>query len=474
MVPLPAPEPGTVNVRLGARIEVDFMAASNPGYPGAAAVAAVNGTTNAAGAVTKNATGAVAAVAPGKFNPISFGSYLRLYPGVDGQTAGGLRYGAQAEIRENFQSGGSDPYPTNNPAASPSASTSAETLYVRRAFLYVAADNFGLIRFGQADGVIGLFDPCYFGNACNDAGFGGFQTGLGGLGATSNIANNGDYFVLAQNGAEYGNTKLVYLSPQIFGVDVGVQYAPNMENSNAPCSVAAVNQTPLGASNTGILPTPSAGQSFVGAGAASGCTNATSGTDGTRWYNQVAIGARWMGDFGTFHAGAYAVYEAAMKESNYAQAVAKTATWNGGYANLSFVNAAFYLRDDTPIGTFMGALTYSGGNVNTTLTMTTQGGAKLEGFQGGITYINGPWIAGVNTFWLSEQGTTSLTGISQRHETGILGTVNYNVAPGLDVNLEYQYQARHQGNFNFITGANNGANNDIHGQAVIVTTAMNW
>ena len=30
------------------------------------------------------------------------GTYFRLYPGVDAMAANGLRYGAQAEIRENF------------------------------------------------------------------------------------------------------------------------------------------------------------------------------------------------------------------------------------------------------------------------------------------------------------------------------------------------------------------------------------
>jgi hypothetical protein len=469
LVPLPAPNPGTVIVRLGGRIENDFMASTVVNYPGSPAVAAVAAT------ATAPAKGAVAAVSPAKFNPIAFASYLRLYPAVDGMATNGLRYGAQAEIRENFASSGSDPYPSNNPAASPSGSTSAQTLFVRRSFAYIGGDNVGVFRFGQSDGVIGLFDPCFFSSGCNDAGFGGFQTGLGGLGPTSNIGNNGDYFALAQNGADYGNVKFVYLSPQLFGVDVGFQYAPNMENSNAACSVASANQLPLGASNTGILPTPAAGNTYAAAGTAPGCTDTTSGTDGTRWYNQVGVGARWQADLSpTLHAGAYVFYEHAAPEDNYVASTIKTATWSGHYAALDFIQAAYYMRMETPVGNFMTGMTFEGGNVNSTLALTTQGGQQMRAFQPYLTYQNGPWVVGLDGFFLTEQGTAALTGISQRHESGVYAAINYNLAPGLYVMLEYQYETRHQGNLNFITGAVGPANNDVHASALILATIVNW
>lgn len=465
LTPQPAPAPGTVIVRLQGRIENDFMAASvlkNPGGTG------TGGTASAA-------VGAVPP-APAKFNPVSFASYLRLYPGVDGMATNGLRYGAQAEIRENFSSGAAQPYPSNDPAASPSASTSAETLFVRRSFVYIAGDNVGIFRFGQSDGVIGLFDPCFFSSGCNDAGFGGFQTGLAGIGPTSNIGNAGDYFALAQNGADYGNVKFVYLSPQLFGVDIGFQYAPNMENSNAACAVTIANQVPINGTAT---PSATTGQTLAAAGGATGCTNATSGTDGTRWFNQIGIGARWQGDFSpTLHAGLYGFYEHAQNEVNYAQGTLHTATWSGAYAPLSFVQAAFYLRAETPVGNWLTGMTYEGGNVNTTLTLTTKGGSALNGFQPFLTYQNGPWVAGLDGFFLTEQGQASLTGLTQRHEVGVYASLNYNIAPGLYVLLEYQYEARHQGGFNFLTGANNTAAtpgyNDVHAQALIFSTIVNW
>ena len=38
------------------------------------------------------------------------------------------------------------------------------------------------------------------------------------------------FFFLALAGTEYGNTKVVYLSPQIAGFDFGFQWAPNTSN----------------------------------------------------------------------------------------------------------------------------------------------------------------------------------------------------------------------------------------------------
>ena len=62
-------------------------------------------------------------------------------------------------------------------AASPSGNTSAETIFVRRAFTYLGSDQRGLVRLGQTDGVIGLFDNCIFTSQCWDAGIGAFNAG---------------------------------------------------------------------------------------------------------------------------------------------------------------------------------------------------------------------------------------------------------------------------------------------------------
>ena len=131
----------------------------------------------------------------------------------------GLRYGAGIEIGENF----SGQIGSNSQHRTPAATPALETLYVRRAFTYVAGENWGIVRVGQADGVIGIFDN-------------GVTTGQ----FLINSLNGGDHqnvpggrravLLPGHAGDEYGNTKAVYLSPQIAGFDFGFQWAPNTSN----------------------------------------------------------------------------------------------------------------------------------------------------------------------------------------------------------------------------------------------------
>ena len=138
------PAPGTVVIRLNGRVEVDVGAAFT--------------------SVDKSVGPVTATTGPGyKVNPIGISSYMRLYPGFDGVATNGVRYGATIELRENWLASGT-------PATSPSGNTSGQTVFVRRAFTYLASDKAGLIRFGQTDGVLGLFDNCIFYGGCYDAG----------------------------------------------------------------------------------------------------------------------------------------------------------------------------------------------------------------------------------------------------------------------------------------------------------------
>ena len=120
-------------------------------------------------ATVEGSTGDI--VGGNKLAPYSLGTLLRLYPGVDGMATNGLRWGAQAEIRENFQGQGFAASPSSSTtsiiatnaqnsssATGTSGLTCAQTLYVRRAFVWVAQDQIGIFRLGQADGVSGIFD----------------------------------------------------------------------------------------------------------------------------------------------------------------------------------------------------------------------------------------------------------------------------------------------------------------------------
>ena len=111
---------------------------------------------------------------------------MRLYFGADAMATNGLRYGAAIELRENFTG-----QISSNTSTGASGYSSLSTVYVRRAFTYVAGENWGIVRFGMADGVIGIFD-----NGVTTGQF--LINGFGG-GDNQNVSGAGiPFFFLAQ------------------------------------------------------------------------------------------------------------------------------------------------------------------------------------------------------------------------------------------------------------------------------------
>ncbi len=440
------PAPGTVVIRLNGRVEVDMTA----NYT------SVDRSVNAAGTPTGY-----------KLNPIGIASYMRIYPAFDGMAANGLRYGASVELRENF--GAADRAfansATGGAANSASANSSGETVFVRRAFTYLASDRAGIVRFGQTDGVLGLFDNCIFTSACWDAGVGNFNGGdpLQAVGPAGGVAV--PFVWLAQAGAEYGNNKIVYLTPQYYGFDFGVQYAPTMGNSfqNAGLGVGCNQAGPT-------------------------CINVSSGNDPTRWINQVGVGLRFQQSFGAVDFKAYGFYETAGKEnlttSAYSTAAAQRGLPGGGssqllrYDNLSFYKAGAAI---TAMNLTLAA-DYIGGRVNGQLAMAPAGGVDTNAELIGLTYVNGPITLGAEVGIIDTQGDARLTGLTQRHEYEIGFGGAYKLAPGVQLVGEYQYIHRHQGGFDFATGTLgqtvggvvNGRTNDAKSQGFLFATVLTW
>ncbi|HEX4173274.1 MAG TPA: porin, partial [Acetobacteraceae bacterium] len=225
--PLANPTPGTIVVHINAKVQVDVSAAwssadtvahtAPAGSPGAAPITSIGtGGTSASAALGailgNNGTGTT------KVQPQDIESFARLYFGADGMATNGLRYGAAIEVRQNFigeQSG-----------ASASTYLSSQTLFVRRAFTYVAGDQWGIVRAGEADGLIGIFD-----NGVTTFQF--LPTGNFNGGDTQSVIPSNavpTWVWMSQAGGDYGNAKVVYMSPQIAGFDFGLQYAPNTSN----------------------------------------------------------------------------------------------------------------------------------------------------------------------------------------------------------------------------------------------------
>jgi hypothetical protein len=427
------PAPGQIVIRLNGRLDVLAALTYSP---------------------ANTSSGLAAGSGTYKVNPLGFGQFMRLYPAFDGTAANGLHYGATTEIRQNFTSGtfpgipnGNTAPSTTSGAASPSAQSSGSTLFVRRAFAYVSADQFGLIRVGQGDGVLGLFDPCIFISACWDAGDGNLDGGdiqADGTQAGQGIA---DPFI-EQQGAEYDNSKIVYLSPQVFGFDFGAQFATSQGN---------------------VLSMAGSGTSCFQAGPQ--CVQVSSGSDPTRWYNQVGVGLRYMHNFGPVDFKAFGFYETASKENQTAGAIATTIKGKPiTYDNLSWYQFGVAVTAMN----ITAAASYVGGAFNNQLAMEPSGGVPESAFMVGLTYANGPLTLGINFENIQDQGNAALTGVTQRHQYATSMGGAYAVAPGFQVFAEYDYQYRHQGNFNFATNTAGTGTADAQSNTFEIGTVMNW
>jgi len=303
--------------------------------------------------------------------------------------------------------------------------------------------------------VLGLFDNCVFTVQCWDGGVGALNNAFVSGAAMANTAISWAW--ISQAGADYGNSKIVYLSPQLYGLDFGVQYAPNMGNS--------YQLSGLGVGCNAAGPT---------------CISTTSGNDATRWYNQVGAGLRFQQTFGAVDVKAFGFYETAGKENLTAAATVTPAQVRAGlggvnqlrYDNLNFGVAGLAV---TAFNTTL-SIDYSGGAMNGGLIMRPTGGVSTNAFITGIQYANGPWTAGFAYANIQSQGAAQLTGISQRNEQAFAVGGAYRVAPGLSLAAEYQYIYRHQGGYNFQTATlgTGGATSDAKGQGILFTTALTW
>jgi hypothetical protein len=441
------PSPGTLVIHFNGRIEADVSANFT----------SVDKGTNANGMPDGF-----------KLNPVGVASDIRIYFGADGLSNNGIRYGAAMELWQNFEGGTAD----SNPAAtsnSGSANSSGQTVFVRKEFAYLASDKAGLLRIGGADGIIGLMDPCIFSSQCWDAGMGTLNGG--GPNATAPQGAMGIPWVFAsQSGAEYATDKIVYLSPQVYGFDFGVNYVPNRGNIFGDQSGA----NPL--------------QNGVCNQAGPECLAVTSGNDATRWTNLVGAAVRYQQSFGAVDFKTYGLYETSGKEDLTTQAYMTPAQSRAAFANggAASINATQFLRYND-MGFFQGgvavtmanftlAADYMGGQVDGQLGLNPTGGVQMNAYVVGLTYNNGPVMLGAMLESINSQGDARLVGISQRHEVGIAFGGNYRVAPGLQLVAEYQYEQRHQGGFDFNQGTLgvNGRTVDGRGQGVMFATVLNW
>jgi len=483
---LATPTPGTMVVHVNGKVQVDFQStwtsvdsrfatapAGSPGatpltvtvpaggFPAGTKITIPN--TPLGTALGQNGTGSV------KVMPQAIDSFARLYMGADAMASNGLRYGAAFEFRQNFIG-----QISNNGSSGASGYSSFETVFVRRAFTYVAGEQWGIVRVGQADGLISIFDngvTTFQFTPTGNLNGGDLQNMVGGVAPA--------FVFLGQAGNEYDNAKAVYLSPQIAGFDFGIQYAPNTSNGNG---ISSANIAPLVNSlqGTGTGTGNSCGTVNTG------CPTLSSGPgiqDGSRSINQAAIGVRYQGQFGPTGLLAYVVGEGS-QHATYTGATDAVTLGNTAVPGSKF-NGSY---NDLAIGSAGVAATFAGftvggnvvgGQMNGQLGLQPKGGAPLVGILAGVKYVAGPFTVGVvgEEYW--EQGNVNLSGISQLRARGIDVAGSYTVAPGMTVFAEYLWNDQTQGARNFVTGAigtaaGSNLNNNIHGQGFLVGNVVNF
>ena len=415
------------------------------------------------GAWTSADKGTVAGSNAGyKVSPLSIGTYARIYSGMDGMATNGLRYGGSIEVRMNNPPGGvlgqtsSSSFTFANSASTgASGYTSGETFFVRRAFGYLAGNSWGIVRFGQGDGPISLFD----------GGVTTFQF------LPSGNLNGGDlqgdtlgataipFLPTTVAGNEYGSSKIVYLSPQLAGFDFGLSWSPNTQNGYTVCAAAGP-----------------------------ACVNMSSGpvpVDGAKAMNLTEMAIRYQGTFGGLAVLAYGAWVHS-GHTDYSGPFIHPATSLASFTPGAAINQSGGTGqfDNLNMGQVGVALTYAGfrvggnwtgGAVNGQLALRPSGGSMANGWVAGLTYTTGPLTAGIVGAMFNTQGAVQLAGLTQRNEWEINPGVMYTVAPGLQVWGEYLYQARHQNGFNFVTGAAGSlAYNNVKATGFLVGSTFYW
>ncbi len=465
------PTPGTVTVRLNGRFRFYIGEVSNNS-------ARTNFTTlpsSAAGQGSSSATTNNISAGYNKTGNNGVVNYVRLYPGFDGVAANGLKYGASVEIRQdNGGTAGGGSFGSIS-----GSNIHNGELYVRREWGYLGGDKFGTLRVGASDQVTSLFLTGTF-ETFNDGGLDGDVTF--GFFNSANLLN----FPFADQGGLYTTNKIVYVTPQFYGFDGGVDFEPNTSAVGSDAS-----NCPAG---------PGIGQTLTSSGgaAAAGCSLLTSTSTGdvARRRNTYDALLRYRGTFGPLGVAATASYTGSGRVQD------------SGVQG-STVDPKHFPLEDLSVGDFGLVLTYGGfsaggnyqigrySNVGSGYgQLVSKGQPDANALIVGATYTIGPVIFGAHYLWSWGEGdaqtatgyspsnntvkeifnsTTGLVAGGQRFETGAAAGATYSLAPGVALYLSYDWEQRKQNGFNFITGqSNNPNNNKTDANAFAVGSSFAW
>ncbi len=385
-----------------------------------------------------------------KLNPIGMTGFLRLYPGFDAQTLGGLQYGVAVELRTSYTVAGQGQIESGAGGLAP------ESLVIRRAYAYMGTKEAGFIRVGQGDGVFGLLATGEYFNY----GDGNLWDSDGGVGAAvpGNAAPKGLFTAV---GSLYTTNKIVYLSPDIAGFQAGVDFEPNSNafKQGEVCPVASA-----GCATLSSAPGDAPGVTF-------NARRKNTFTGGLTYTGEFSgVGVKLTGDYlvgspianssgSAFETIVSPQTGAITKESNYKRlGVASVG------AQVSY--AGFLLGGNI-----------KDGQVNNGYTFLLPGQRNALFYEVTGEYTAGPATIGVQYFNDQAAGAHLPTNKVARTETdyGFDVGANYAVTPNLGFYAVYLYGHRHQNGYNFISGAaDNAAFNNVQAQAISVGTQVKW
>jgi hypothetical protein len=422
--------------------------------------------------------------AQNKQDTYGFIEYVRLFPGFDGRTAGGLKYGASIEIRQDntVAPGGGD-------AGTVSAvDTQRGNLYVRREWGYLGTDQLGVLRFGTIDDVSSLYLTGVLENF-NDGGWNGdVRYGL---------ATNAQLrWPFPDDGSSYETNKLVYLSPSFAGFDFGVSFEPSTAGANIDdgnCSAANASAT-IG---TTPVTVPAPITSIVG------CDRLESTTvslESARRRNTVDALLRYRHAFdngigiavtGSYTGGGHVNYVGPYYTASGSEFV-RPVTYNGlsmADTGAAVTYGGLLVGANYEFGRFSNALA---SGTSQSFSLQPVGAKPADAWTAGASYTFGPAIIGASWVATDSAGAYSYSaaatpaasavtkGLGQRREEGLNAGGTLKVAPGLGVFLTYLYDERKQSGYDFVdseivAGSDEATTgNKVRAQALTLGTSLTW
>lgn len=297
-----------------------------------------------------------------------FRNELEIHVFVTGKAANGMSYGAVVEIQNDNSTGASG------------ANTGLDT---DEAYVFVSSPTLGTIRLGDEDSAASLMQvrvPTIAGMG-PDGNWDELLTNRAGT-------RNGNSYLLSGINDGSDATKIIYLSPQFFGFDVGLSYAPNSgEGERVELGTSGISQRSL----TGIT-------------------------------NEFSGAVRYRGSFGNIGVAAGAGFQAAD-----APAGTPTQDVRAYTVGLSLTGFGVTVGGEYTWGKYSGA--------SVARAALADGRDSSHHYVLGVTYTTGALSFG-GYYGQGEQDTNPTT-IGKRKQTVWGLGAAYNLAPGMDLIASY-------------------------------------